>query len=206
MEYLKLNKNNTRPLVIAFAGRIGAGKSTMAKLFEHRYKKIKRISYSSKISHVAEQIWGSDMKFSRPLLQKIGQIAEYTMPNMWDKLIRQDMVDKNIDSYIIDGLRYQANFKWCHANNIPILYFDIPKETRLKNILKRSSKIDFECLDHPGELQIEQCKSYATWFYGSDCTKPPCKIVDLILDYFNIDQSDRNPWNNEIIKALYQVN
>lgn len=203
MNSLITKKKIKKNIVLAFAGKIGSGKTVMAKLFEIRYPKIKRISYSSQISRVAGAIWGEKMKKNRKLLQKIGQISQYTTPHLWDKLIHDEMVKLKINSYIIDGLRYESNFKWCEKNNIPIFYFDIENDIRHKNIKKRGALMDLKCLDHPGELAIERCKSYATWIYKSDCITPPYEIVDKILDSFGVDAKQRVKWDKLKVDTLF---
>ena len=198
-----LTQGVARPVRLAFAGRMASGKTSLASLFAMRYPPMARIAYSHAIKRAAKLAWGVQ-KPDRQLCQRLGALASHTLPHLWDQMISKDLERMGTREYVIDGLRYRANFEWWGKRATRIVYIEVSRATQLERITKRGTlSADLPRLEHESESCVSSSKHMADWVLNSDGLGVPCEFVDATLDWFGVPLHCRKPWDMQAAKRLY---
>ena len=194
-----------QPVRLAFAGKMAAGKTSLARLFKMRYPKLIKFRYSDVIKRVARQAWGVE-KPNRELCQKLGSVANYTIENLWDHMITRRIVQDHVTDYMIDGLRYSANFEWWKKKGVHIIYIEVSPTVQLKRIKKRGTIAqDLPHLNHASELCIASNRHVADVTFNSNASCIPYEFVDKTLDYFGIPMHMRRAWDTKLAEQVYSI-
>jgi len=127
---------------IAFCGRAGAGKSTLADFLVKVYG-FQKYSFADAVKGVARELFGMTEK-DRSLLQGIGdrmrQIDEY----VWIRYVMNRIIAEGFDDVVIDDLRYVNEAYFLKANGFIII-----------KLVGRGYEMTEEQMSHPSEMEID---------------------------------------------------
>ena len=116
---------------IAFSGKMGAGKSTLAKKIMEKYPQFKTYSFASGVKKVATEIFDMKEK-NRELLIQIGNKMRDIDPDVWAKNAIREM--ENYDYCLVDDLRYPNEAKFLQEAGFLLVKLDIDPETQKKRL------------------------------------------------------------------------
>src|SRR5437870_138122 len=148
-------------LVVGVAGRIGAGKTSVARYLSSSYK-FRYIRYSRVLAE-----WLAKDPDSKPNLQEIGWevMAGGMQTELNRRLIAQIMSNADV---AVDGLRHPIDcesLRNSFLSSFHLLYIDSPLEDRRERLRARgryTSLDSFKAADsHPVEQQIELLRASA---------------------------------------------
>ena len=184
-----------KPVKIAVLGLMGSGKSTLGRLLKMRYPPIRVRAFSALIRRIAIRIWG---RCDRPLLQKIGRIASFTDPNLWQKCILQDLRNTgHVDCYFIDGVRYPSQFEYLRDQGAVMVYLRVLQQVRTSRLRTRDSAAPTpEVANHQCESHIGKLGPLADFTCDNDSRAALLNLVDKLLGHFGIPESSRVPWSS----------
>jgi len=146
-------------LVVGVTGRIGAGKTSVAKYLSEAYRFF-YIRYSQVLSD-----WKAQNADSKKLLQAVGwEVMEGGMQLELNKRLIANIPSKS--NAAVDGLRHPIDFESLSKSFSPdfyLVYVDCVQETRWKRLEARYSRLeDFQKADcHPVERNIEALRRKA---------------------------------------------
>ncbi len=151
--------------IFAVIGPIGAGKSTISKLFEENNYKIYRLSHSLVEAAKKEKIDTSN----RESMQNFGDRKRQEHGNDYlAKLTYQKIIDSNHTKVIIESIRILEEleyFKNKFQDSLKIISVDLDLETRYKRSQKRGGKYDKKT------ITLEEFKKHSTHDLGNTNTK-----------------------------------
>ena len=149
---------------IAFGGRMGAGKSTLAREISQFYStrgvNFKTDSFAEGVREVARDLFGMTRK-DRGLLISIGNKMREIDPDVWAKRVVRGFDggdegggDGEVggEKYcLVDDLRYPNEARYLREAGFILVYLDIDRETQLERLQKTypsTWKDHVEYLDH----------------------------------------------------------
>jgi dephospho-CoA kinase len=117
---------------IAIAGKMGSGKSLLAKQFIEKYN-FKHVSFAYGVKKVAMDVFGLNEeeafgeKKDRVLLQKIGNTMRQVDDMVWIKLALRE---SNVDNVVIDDVRYKNEYQALKDAGFIMVKVMAPESTR----------------------------------------------------------------------------
>jgi hypothetical protein len=155
-------------MIIGIAGRIGSGKTTIARYLVKKYN-FQRSSYSAMLTDLFLATKDPNTVPSRRDLQDIGcQLTDAIGHAGLTALLLREATAENI---VIDGIRHPDSYHFLeqrYNTKFRLIFRDVPFRTRHVLLNARTqppevlSLVHFGELDnHPGEINVEKLKPYA---------------------------------------------
>jgi dephospho-CoA kinase len=155
-------------VIIGIAGRIGSGKTTIARYLVEKYN-FKRLSYSAMLTDLFLATKGRSAVPTRRDLQNLGnQLTDAIGHAGLTALLLRAATVENI---VIDGIRHPDSYQFLaqrYDTKFRLIFRDVPLSTRhiLLNArtqsLREVSLVNFVEFDnHQAEINIEALKLYA---------------------------------------------
>ena len=122
---------------IAFSGKMGAGKSTLAKMIKDYFKEqdcdFKIFSFATGVKKVAIDFFNMDPeKKNRELLIQIGNKMREIDPDVWAKRVISEVGE--LDFCLVDDLRYQNEARYLKKAGFTLIKLRISHELQEKRL------------------------------------------------------------------------
>ena len=104
---------------IAFTGRAGSGKTTLADYLVENYGFVK-YSFAAAVKETARELFGMTEK-DRTLLQGIGDKMRQIDECVWIRYVMNHVIAEGFDDVVIDDLRYANEAYFLKANGFVIV-------------------------------------------------------------------------------------
>jgi len=138
------------PLRIAFVGKAGTGKTSLAMILVRRHGLV-LLSFASKLKEFATEILlrPIDKQRDRTFLQMLGDGARHSDPNIWVRWLHMTMQRyerQGIEDFVVDDCRYLNEAKFLREHGFVLV--------RLAG--KSYIKLSERQRSHPSELELEK--------------------------------------------------
>lgn len=135
---------------IAICGKMGAGKSYLAKQLAKKYN-LDIYSFGEKLKEIARELCGMTTK-DRKLLQTLADKMKEIDYDIWAKYLLRKI--GNSQHVVIDDLRFENEYKLLKENGFIIIRLGMSKELqleRLKQTYGENSEQHIKCRNHNSE-------------------------------------------------------
>ena len=153
-------------MIIAIAGKMCSGKSTVANYLKERYN-FKICSFGEPVKRYAALIFGDNTK-NRPIIQDFAQKIKELDEDVWvnyllrniDQNDNQDgnQNDNQDDNIVIDDLRFPNEYDALHKRGVAIIKIDIDRAFQIHR-LKETYPNNYDChisrIDNISETHID---------------------------------------------------
>lgn len=170
---------------IGIVGKMGAGKTTVAKYLEDKYG-YQRTSLAEPMRQIVKEFFGvedkSDPRYRR-LMQKLGtDWFRSEDKNVWIRHLLKRCVGSGC---VVDDVRFLNEAKVLQGEGWVLLYIDINDEVRLERMRVRGDDFDADMLKHESEAEVElicgQVKPL--WVVGNNGDLAAlCSVIDKAME------------------------
>jgi dephospho-CoA kinase len=147
----------TSKLRIGLVGKMGSGKSTIAKYIAENIDNCYITSFAKKLKEIVNILFDYTEK-NRDLLIKVGMSMRAIDKNIWINHLLTD-IDNNLDKHIIiDDVRFVNELTTLRNNGWVIIKLDISREeqiTRLKSTYPNTYQTHLQYIDDETEINIK---------------------------------------------------
>lgn len=151
---------------IAFAGKMGSGKTTRAVYLVKRYGFIK-LSFAHNVYNFAERIFGNH---DRKTLQFFGEMCREYDPECWIKLLDKELRKYPDKDVVIDDCRYPNEAKYLFEHGFIIIMLVCDEKERIRRV-KELGKYYEGCENNPSEKSVDAIPTeyiYDVWDTSGD--------------------------------------
>ncbi|MFO7772633.1 MAG: AAA family ATPase [Dehalococcoidia bacterium] len=173
-------------IVIALAGPIGSGKSTLSFAIAEELG-LPRASFGDYVRSVARQ---RGLTENRETLQLVGFEL---MRNGWRPFCEAVLSQtgwKKGEGVVVDGIRHSGVIETLHQMTAPskfiLVFVSIAERERQIRLVQKGIRDEEERTkieSHPTEVQVKLLESKADLIL--DGTRPPSELVEQIMEYLN---------------------
>jgi len=174
---------------IGIVGKMGAGKTTVAKYLEDKYG-YQRTSLAEPMRQIVKEFFGvedkSDPRYRR-LMQKLGtDWFRSEDKNVWIRHLLKRCVGSG---WVVDDVRFLNEAKALQGEGWVLLYIDINDEVRLERMRARGDDFDADMLKHESEAEVElicgQVKPL--WVVGNNGDPAAlCSVIDKAMEQLRL--------------------
>lgn len=170
---------------IGIVGKMGAGKTTVAKYLEDKYG-YQRTSLAEPMRQIVKEFFGvedkSDPRYRR-LMQKLGtDWFRSEDKNVWIRHLLKRCVGSG---WVVDDVRFLNEAKVLQGEGWVLLYIDINDEVRLERMRARGDDFDADMLKHESEAEVELIcgRVKPLWVVGNNGDQAAlCSVIDEAVE------------------------
>ena len=159
-----IEERGTAPMKVGLAGKMGAGKTTIANLLNEREGFVK-LSLAEPIKRIAEVFFG--MKKGDPgyreLMQKIGTDWFRSVDeDVWVRHLFRSIADLEImdpeTNIVVDDVRFPNEAEAMLKNGWTVVYLDCPAHVRKQRLKMRDGFVEEDTFKHASETVVDKIK------------------------------------------------
>lgn len=138
---------------IALCGKMGSGKSYIAKLFSEKYN-CKIISFAGRVKKLANELF--DMKEKdRNLLQNLSQKIKEIDKNVWVNVVKKEI--NKYENVVIDDLRFPNEYQMLRDLDFIVIRLNIDRDIRIDRLSGKykNFKDHLQAMEHVSETLLE---------------------------------------------------
>ena len=138
---------------IALCGKMGSGKSYIAKLFSEKHNS-KIISFAGKVKKLANELF--DMKEKdRNLLLDLSQKMKEIDKNVWVNIVKKEI--NKYENIVIDDLRFPNEYQMLKDLDFIVIRLKIDKDLQIDRLSNKykNFKDHIEAMEHDSETLLE---------------------------------------------------
>jgi len=140
---------------ICIAGKMGAGKTTVAKYLEEKYG-YKRTSLAEPMRQIVKEFFSledkSDPRYRR-LMQKLG--TDWFRSEDKEVWIRHLLKRCEGAGWVVDDVRFMNEAKILMKNGWILLFVESQDHVRYDRLVKRGDSFDVDMLKHASEAEVD---------------------------------------------------
>ena len=139
---------------IAFAGKAGSGKTTLAKHLE--MQGYQRLSFADPMREIVQLIYPgidkSDPRY-RELMQKLGTDWFRSFDeDVWLNILMRRVGDNPV---VVDDVRFPNEVQALYNAGFVVFFLECPEEVRVMRILERDGFVNKATVDHKSETSLD---------------------------------------------------
>ena len=170
---------------IAFVGKAGSGKTTLANYLVQKYD-FTRLSFAKKVKQFGVAILLRGMKKNNPafrkFLQMLGEGARVVDPNIWIRWLDMELTeyDEAGVSVVIDDCRYKNEADFLRADGFVLV-----------KVKGRLARLPDELTKHVSEVELDEIECDCD-FDNSQDLHIAAKQLDLLIGRLTNSHTDKN--------------
>lgn len=184
-------------ICLIVCGKAGSGKDTFASMFpmlkpfalSSELKKLVRIAQTDGAKDAFDYIASRTGMFDsevlracqyaqnhyepgkqRKTLQTVGQWFRNIEPDLWIRLLKEDMEIAGNPPYIITDVRYKNEFD-AFKHDTPSVFIYAPRSVRIKRLIDRDGNLDLNSFFHTSETELDTFCSECDYLVNNGTNK-----------------------------------